>query len=953
MAPVQRAGMNSRPKNHQPAVPRATYRVQLHADFDFDAAAAIVPYLARLGISHLYTSPITMARPGSRHGYDVVDHARVNPELGGDAGLDRLCGALREHDMALLVDFVPNHMGVGGAHNPYWLDVLEWGRESRYAEWMDIEWRPAEQTLADKLLVPFLGAPYGEVLESGELELRFEPASGSYAAWYHEHRFPICPRTYQAILAAAGDAAGEGRRLAGQVRDAPRGAASSAATALKAELRRLASEPEGRAALEAAATAFAGRPGEPATFHKLHALLEEQHYRVSYWRVAADEINYRRFFDINDLAGLCIENGRVFQELHALLFDLIRRGKVSGVRLDHVDGLFDPAAYCRSLQAEAGRCLGDPDAARPLYLLVEKILAPFERVPAEWPVHGTTGYDFMAVAAGLFVAADGEAPMTRSYARFVPGATDFETEVERAKPQILRNHLSSEFTVLARRLAQLAKRHPRTRDFTYQAIRQALTDIVARFPVYRTYIAEESASETDERYITWAVRRAIKSPGLVDDTVYEFIRNVLLARWGKDDGETHDEAGIRQIARKFQQLTGPVTAKSVEDTACYRYTRFVALNEVGSEPSRWGCSVAAFHHDAAGRRETAPDAMLATATHDHKRGEDVRARLAVLSEIPAEWARALGRFARLNRLRRRSVADEPVPARYAEYLFYQTVLGAWPMELSADDETAMAAFAARIDEYMIKAAREAKLQTHWARPDEAYEAGLSEFVHATLEPRHGGAFVREMARLVARVAAPGAVNGLAQAVLRCTVPGVPDLYQGTEGWDLSLVDPDNRRPVDYAARAAALSEVGDSDLRSVTGNWRDGRVKLGVIAALLAARARRPALFARGSYEPVEITGEGADRALAFIRRYRDAALLVMVPRLTAHAMLDNASLQLDVHAWADARLEPVVEAFAGARHLFTRERVEDVRADALLASFPVCVLEMDTGRGNRRAGTA
>jgi (1->4)-alpha-D-glucan 1-alpha-D-glucosylmutase len=839
--------MSARPTRRRPDVPRATYRVQLHADFDFDGAAAIVPYLARLGISHLYTSPITMARPGSRHGYDVVDHARVNPELGGDAGLHRLCGTLNDHGMGLLVDFVPNHMGVGGAHNPYWLDVLEWGRESHYAEWMDIEWRPAEETLANKLLVPFLGAPYGEVLEGGELQLRFDASSGSYAAWYHEHCFPICPRTYHAMLACGGEPMREALALATVVRDAPAGAAAPAAAALKAGLRRLAGEPPGRAALEAASAAFTGSPGEPATFQSLHALLEKQHYRVSYWRVAADEINYRRFFDINDLAGLSIESERVFDETHALLFDLIRDGKVSGVRLDHVDGLFDPAAYCRRLQEEAGRGLGESDAERPLYLLVEKILAPFERVPAEWPVHGTTGYDFMAVATGLFIAADGEAPLTRTYARFVPGANDFETEVERAKPQILRNHLSSEFTVLARRLAQLAKRHPRTRDFTYQAIRQALTDIVARFPVYRTYIAEGAASETDERYITWAVRRAVKTPGLVDDTVYEFIRNVLLARWRTDDGESREEPGIRQVARKFQQLTGPVTAKSVEDTAFYRYTRFVALNEVGSEPSRWGCSVAAFHHDAAGRRETAPDALLATATHDHKRGEDVRARLAVLSEIPAEWARALGRFARLNRLRRRSVADEPVPSRNAEYLFYQTVLGAWPMDLAADDEAAMAAYAGRIDEYMIKAAREAKLQTHWARPNEPYEAGLGEFVHATLEPRHGGAFVREMERLVARVAAPGAVNGLAQVVLRCTVPGVPDLYQGTEDWDLSLVDPDNRRPVDYPARAAALAGVAGTDLRGLTGCWRDGRIKLGVIAALLAARGGGAGLFLCGN----------------------------------------------------------------------------------------------------------
>lgn len=940
--------MNAARSRRQAEIPRATYRLQLHADFDFDAAARIVPYLARLGISHLYSSPITMARPGSRHGYDVVDPARINPELGGRAGLERLCVALQRHDMGLLIDFVPNHMGVGGAHNPYWLDVLEWGREASCATWMDIDWEPAEESLAGKLLVPFLGAPYGEVLEDGELKPRFEPDEGTYSVWYHEHRFPICPRSYGAILGAApGEGLGEAIALAARVRRAPQGKAEPSAKALKLELARIATMPAGGVMLEAAANALAGRPGQPLSFMPLHRLLEQQAYRLAYWRVAADEINYRRFFDINDLAGLRMEETRVFAEVHALLFELIESRKITGVRLDHVDGLFDPASYCRNLQAEAARLLGAGDAQRPLYLLVEKILAPFERVPEAWPVHGTTGYDFMALATGLLLAEAGEAPLTRIYARFVPAAADFEVEVERAKPQILRNNLSSEFTVLARRLTRLAKRHARSRDFTYQAIREALTDIVARFPVYRTYIAEDPASETDERYITWAVRRAVKAPGLVDDTVYEFIRQVLLAQWGAEGSETRDAAEAREIARKFQQLTGPVTAKSVEDTAFYRYTRFVALNEVGSEPSRWGCSVAAFHHAAKERRDAAPDSMLATATHDHKRGEDVRARLAVLSEIPDEWAHALRRFSRLNRLKRRSVAATPVPSRSAEYLYYQSVLGAWPMQPSSEDPAAMAGFAERIEAYMIKAAREAKLETHWARPDEAYEAGLSEFVRDTLDPQRSAAFLREMARFAARVAPAGAVNGLVQTVLKYTVPGVPDLYQGTELWDLSLVDPDNRGPVDYTARVTALAGMHGGDLCQWLVHWQDGRIKLGVISALLEARRQHPALFARGSYEAVEVGGPGADHLLAFTRRLGDQALLVIVPRLVAHAVDGGAALRLDAAAWDGTTLAPAAEAFAGARHLFTRAAVQELHPGRLLEPFPVCVLESGLATGD------
>jgi (1->4)-alpha-D-glucan 1-alpha-D-glucosylmutase len=920
-------------------VPRATVRLQLHAGFDLRAAAGIVPYLDRLGASHVYASPINAARPGSTHGYDVTDHTRINPELGGEEGFAVFAAALRRHSMGLVLDFVPNHMGIGGADNPYWLDVLEWGEHSPYANWFDIDWEPAEGVASGKLLVPVLGASYGEVLEGGGISLRFAAETGTFSAWYFEHRLPINPRSYLDIL-ERGDAPAALREQAGALLRRPsrrrRDEDRAAADALKARLAAAAASSQGRRDLEVAAAAFNGYPGDARSFIALHRLLERQHYRVAFWRVATDEINYRRFFDINDLAGLRVEDHAVFKALHSRVLELIASGKITGLRLDHVDGLYDPAAYCARLQEKAARRLNADPADKPLYLLAEKILAPFERLSADWQVHGTTGYDFMGLVNALFIDPAAEVPLSRIYTRLTARRESFEEVVESAKRQILRNNLSSEFTVIARRLARLAKNHWRTRDFTYQLLRVALADVVACFPVYRTYIAEGAPTETDRRYVLWAVGKAMKTPGQADESIYQFIRDVLLGEWLPHPASRGTRREVRAIARRFQQLTGPVTAKSVEDTAFYRYARFISLNEVGSEPGRWATTPNAFHRAMAERAESMPHGMLATATHDHKRGEDVRARLNVISELPREWSALIRRCMRLNRGRRRLLEDDrPAPGSNTEYLYYQTLVGAWPLDLSPEDPAGLGEYAERLVAYMIKAVREAKLRTSWTRPDESYESAVEEFVRATLDPGRSSAFLRSVHDFVERIAPAGAVNGLAQTVIKLTAPGVPDLYQGTEFWDFSLVDPDNRRPVDYGARQAALDA---EDAHAVAASWRDGGIKLFVISRLLELRRRRPELFSGAGYGRLEVTGDPADSCIAYERRAGDARLLVIVPRLASDAVRGSPALGLVAERWEGSHV--ALGPGAPWQHLFTARPAEGGSLRNLFESFPVCVLE-------------
>ncbi|HEX3952492.1 MAG TPA: malto-oligosyltrehalose synthase, partial [Stellaceae bacterium] len=845
---------------------RATYRLQFHKDFTFRDATALVPYLARLGISHLYASPLMEARPGSTHGYDIVNHSRLNPEIGTDDEFDAMVAALHAHGLGLIVDIVPNHMGIG-SDNAWWLDVLEWGEASPYAPYFDVNWDPVRDDLKGRVLLPVLGDQYGAVLESGDIALRFDPGAGSFSAWYFDHRFPISPLSYAAILrhggaaldAAANDFAalrGSRKTLRQRARD------------LQRKLAEAARDPAIAAGIEAAERAFAGVPGRRATFRRLHRLLEAQSYRIAYWRVASEEINYRRFFNINDLAGLRIELPELFDETHRFVLSLVERGQVQGLRIDHIDGLFDPAGYCAKLRERSGEAT---------YIVVEKILAHYERLP-EWPIAGSTGYDFVSQVLGLFVDPAGEAAMTRLYRRHTGRAEDFDAVVYAAKFRIMRVNLASEMNVLAQRFHRLSVSDWRTRDFTLNGMLAALEEVIAAFPVYRTYVSAAGAGPEDHRYIEWAIAQAKKRWRPNEATILDFIRGVLLAEL-----PAHFAAeDVLRTAMQFQQVTGPMMAKAFEDTSFYRYFRLLALNEVGGDPRRFGLSTAAFHHLMADRARQWPQAMLTTSTHDTKRGEDARLRIALLSEMPREWGARVAHWLRLNRRHRSEIDDEPVPDRNGEYLFYQTLVGAWPLGLAATDADGVGAVAERINGALIKSVREGKERSGWSYPNEAYEQGLQRFVGGVLDASRPNPFLADFAEFVGRLARPAAIASLAQLVLKLTVPGVPDIYQGGELWDLSLVDPDNRRPVDFAVRARLLDEVSRAGAPEIAAHWHDGREKLFATVRLLALRRGRPDLFASGDYQPLEISdGRNADRLCVFARRSANEMLLVVVPRLT------------------------------------------------------------------------
>lgn len=941
-----------------PPVPRATYRLQFHAGFGFPDATAVVPYLAALGISDLYASPILMARPGSTHGYDAIDFNRLNPELGDEAEFDALVAALHAHGMGLILDFVPNHMGVG-SDNPWWLDVLEWGQASPYADFFDIDWDASARGPRDKILLPVLGDHYGKLLEGGELVLGFDPSSGAIVLTYHQHRFPIAPRHYPGLLLPAAGRLGErsgpllemidrftGLAAGGESRTR-RAQRHKQAAELKAALAAMVmAEPSVQAAIEVALDLVNGTPGEPETFRRLHRLIDDQAYRLAFWRVASSEINYRRFFDINELAGLRMERGEVFEATHLLLLRLIALGKVQGVRLDHIDGLYDPAAYCRRLLARAAeerrKLTGDSSAAAdgaPIYLIVEKILARHEQLRADLPVAGTTGYEFINLVNGVFVDPAAERSLTATYHRFVGREMDLDEIVADAKAHVLRYSLDSELHVLAHELHRLSEQSWSTRDYTLSGLREALAELIIRFPVYRTYITAAGAKDDDRRYLDWAAAQARKTSGLVDRSIFDFLHTALSTDLLRD--RRYRRADVIATAMRFQQLTGPIMAKALEDTAFYRYVRLVSLNEVGGEPGHFGVSPGAFHHVIQQQQLRHPATMLASATHDHKRGEDVRARLNALSELPLEWRRRVRRWSRLNRFKRREVDGLRTPSRNDEYLLYQTLLGAWPLEIETPDHPGLGELTERIAAYMVKAMREAKLRTSWTAPDAAYEAAVEGFVRRILDPREGRTFLADFLPFQARLAPLGAINGLAQTLLKLTVPGVPDTYQGCELWDLSLVDPDNRRPVDFARREGWLAAPRPP--AELLRDWRSGRIKLQLIARTLDLRRRLPDLFAAGEYLPLATSGAHAERILAFARRSGDDALVVVVPRLTQPLVQGDLPLP-PAAAWGDTAIElpewwpgaRLCDLLTGANRDAAGNRLE---ASVLLSELPVALL--------------
>ncbi|MGG5810024.1 malto-oligosyltrehalose synthase [Falsiroseomonas sp. CW058] len=917
-------------------VPRATYRLQFHAGFRFADAAALAPYLARLGVSHVYASPWLKARPGSTHGYDIVDHAALNPELGDEADFRAMVAAFRAQGLGQILDFVPNHMGVGGADNPWWLDVLEWGSASDYAGWFDIDWDPDRRYLTGKLLVPFLGDQYGTVLEGGQLELRFSAEDGGFAVWaYGTHRLPICPLHYGRVL---GDAHPALERLGDAFAGLPdwRPHVAERAWELKARLAALAREDAGaRDAIEAALARLNGTPGDAGSWRALDALIQDQHWRAAHFRVAADDINYRRFFNINELAGVRMELPELFDHAHSLVFALLRDGTLDGLRIDHVDGLLDPKGYLARLRDRA---------PRPFYLVVEKILARHETLREDWPVEGTTGYEVANLLLGLLVDPAGEPALTAAYADFAGEAPPFAEVVRACKLRIMANEMASELNVLARDAGRIARQNPRTADFTRNILGRALREIVAAFPVYRTYVdAEAAPTDADRRDLDWAVALARRCEPDLDPSVFDFLHRLLSTALVAQPRSGFSRHAVTRFAMRVQQYSGPVMAKGLEDTAFYRYNRMVALNEVGGHPDHPGLPLAAFHKANLARARRWPAAMLTTSTHDTKRGEDTRARLAVLAEMPEEWTRQVRTWSRILRARRGDVEGTAPPDRNDEYLLHQLVLGAWPPELTEApiEPAALEDFAGRVEGAMRKSVREAKLRSSWAAPNAAYEDAMAGFLRDMLGPAAPPAFLDAFLPFQARVARLGVENSLVQVALKLTLPGMPDIYQGAELWDFSLVDPDNRRPVDFAARARMLAEVEEAlardraaAMRGMRDHWQDGRIKLAVTATLLGHRRARPALFAEGDYAPVAAGGEEADRICAFLRSQGGDAMLVVARRFPARGPLAGpAPLALPEAAPPAPRWRDLLTGRVAERG----EAGPD--AAALLSDLPVAVL--------------
>ncbi len=845
--------------------PSASYRLQLHAGFGFARAAEVVPYLRDLGVSHLYLSPIFAASPGSTHGYDVFDHGQVNPELGGLAAFYDLAGLLRDNDMGLILDIVPNHVGVGW-ENPWWRDVLRYGPGSRYAGYFDIDWAGQPQMPAGKVVVPILGQPFGMALESGELQLAID--EGEPVLRYYGQTLPIAPGTFASLVGLPPV------DLREQLRDP---ASLTSLIELLEALQReepdrlekllvqwrtlMRDEPALLGHLERQVTLFNGTPDDPASYDRLDDLLARQHYRIADWRVSAEELNYRRFFDVNTLAGIRVEREDVFDHVHRLVFDLVASGFVTGVRVDHIDGLYDPQGYLVRLREGLDRAAeGVTRKNIPIY--VEKILEGDERLVASWPVDGATGYEFMARVDSLLVDPAGRDRMEMTRRQQTGDSSSFETTTYGAKRQLARAAFSGELNVLAAELYRIAQRRRRFRDLTLRALRDALSGTLAAFPVYRTYMSGDAGHARS--IIERATGLALHREPYLSDLAVAFVREVLLLEGDLDPDERTRREHFR---RRFQQLSGPVTAKGVEDTSFFRFIRLLSMNEVGGDPDSFGRTPAEVHTWMTDRAEHWPGAMSASSTHDTKRSEDVRARLDVLSEIARDWDREVNAFVRLNARHKRRGEDEEAPGSRFEYYLYQTLVGSWPAEGPGPE------YRERIREHARKAMREAKLETSWMRPNDAYEEETLAFIDRILDPVQSGAFQRRVSALVQRIQPAAALNTLSALALKMLAPGFPDIYQGTECVSLSLTDPDNRRPVDFEALAGRVAALAASP----PDVGIDER-KLWLTRRLLALRSQHPRLFAEGSYAPLQPAGSLESRLFAFQREAEGELLAVAIP---------------------------------------------------------------------------
>ena len=947
------------------SIPLSTYRLQFNSSFTFAQAAELVPYLAALGISHCYASPYLRARPGSMHGYDIIDHQHLNPEIGTPEDYERFVAVLHEHGMGQILDVVPNHMGIMGADNAWWLEVLENGEASTYAEFFDIDWYPLKDELQGKVLVPVLGDQYGTVLERGELKLTFDRERGEFSICYFQHRFPVNPREYPRILAfginelqqklgADNENLLELQSLISAFNHLP--GREEAAPEKRAERlrdkeihkRRLAN----LCARSADITEFLGKnvaringdPNDTASFDALHELIKAQAYRLAYWRVAADDINYRRFFDVNDLGALRQENETVFRQTHEFVLQLLREGKLDGLRIDHPDGLYNPKQYFEQLQ-------GTPENSerKPFYVVAEKILTGTEQIPEDWPIQGTTGYNFSNLVNGLFVDPDSKRKLDRVYRIFIGRYTDFKQLVYECKKLVMDRALNSELNVLANHLSRIALADRHTCDFTLKSLRDALEEIVACFPVYRTYVTEQGLSESDRAYINEAVDCAKWKSTAAELSVFDFIREVLLTSRAAGHPDYYQRSVIH-FAMRFQQYTSALMAKGLEDTSFYRYNRLVSLNDVGGDPSRVGVTPDEFHKEILDRSRRCPHEMLATSTHDSKRSEDVRARINVLSEIPREWHRRVRTWREINKNKKRECDGAEAPTANDEYLLYQTLIGAWPF---GEDEPAPG-FRERIRDYMLKALREAKEKTSWSNQNKAYEDAVTDFAHSVFESQE---FRKDFLPFQRTVAQFGVLNSLAQTVLKLTVPGVPDIYQGNELWEFALVDPDNRRAVDYEARRVMLEELRKMDactncagVQDLSANMLDGRIKLFVTWKALNFRKQNADLFQGGGYMPINASGEHARHVAAFARRNGPESVIVVVPRLCAQLLKGEQRLPVGEQVWRDTKIE-IPPEYSRLRNLFTGELIlragetNGWLAGQVFQQFPVVLLVPENSR--------
>ena len=928
-------------------IPVSTYRLQFHKGCTFHDAQLLVPYLSKLGITECYCSPLLAAKPGSPHGYDICDHSRLNPELGTDKDFDAFTSVLAANRMGLLLDFVPNHMAMDPANNLWWRSVLEHGSSSPFARFFDIDWEPENDAIKGKVLLPILGEPYRVALENGRFRIHF--SNGGFSLQYFNWNLPLNPETVRKLLRTNLEKleAGMGTenrnlrefqsillqldRLPVFSTTEPAGIVDQfrEQEAAQEQLAKLVEScPHIRRHIEDNIRMFHGEPSQPESYNLLHDLLEAQPYRFSCWRTALHEVNYRRFFDINELVSLRMEDPDVFTATHALLLTLLRRGVLAGLRLDHVDGLFDPAEYFQRLGAGG---LG----VSPIYIVAEKLLSSGEPLPESWEVHGTTGYDFLNDLNGLFVDSRNAQELGRLYEHFVGRQELFCNVVYESKKLIIMTSMESELNVLARELNRISKRDCGFQDCTLASLQEALREVVSCFSVYRTYVSIQGWTEADQSLIDTAIARALHRNGSLGPSVFKLLRQMLLPT--RADGIPEEEHQRRlRFAMKFQQFTGAVQAKGLEDTAFYRYVPLLSLNEVGGDPARFGRSPDELHQANRARLSSWPLTMLTTSTHDTKRGEDGRARLNVLSEVPGEWHTCLLRWARANDELRTTVNGAAAPDRSDEYLFYQALLGSWPAQCAEQPD---AEFVDRLRQYMQKASKEKKVQTSWINPSVEYEDAVADFVRCTLTGSISKRFLKLFVPFQQRIARLGMLNSLSQVVLKIASPGVPDFYQGAELWDLNLVDPDNRRPVDFACRLQFLDQMepllnepcpSDRSTQAVgemLEHWQDGRIKLFLTTAGLRLRRAFPQLFLEGAYVPLYAEGERKDHLVAFGRMLGTQTVIALAPRLVAGLAGAHKAIPVGREIWQETRivLPPELASYR-YRNVFTQERIMPVK---------------------------